>query len=349
MVGNSFNFSQWMDEKLASLSQLAMQGATEQVEFIPSVIHISSAAQALCALLNGQGGEVILGMTTLGQLVGQDVTESTLGHIGTVLRKIQPATHVPVQRIPVPGTSNEVIILQALPFTDRQPYTYEGVPYQRAGATTYVMPQQRYEKKLLTRSIWNEKWECTVDEALQIEKLDHAEIFRTIRTSLDIQRADFIDKNVDSVLERLGLLRAGQLVRAAAILFAGAEEQYYPQQQMRLTYCNIKAGEQHSTSSLVRGNVFQLLREMLEFKKIQGIMCISDIVAQTALLRAVCQRDYEDASTVLTVSFGDGTLTISGPGLETGVSVAQETTMHNEVNLRNSLIAEVLFRRGLWN
>ena len=59
---------------LEKLKELIVKGESENLEFKKTTGQRTEAAKTACALLNGQGGLVIFGVSDKGELIGQQVT-----------------------------------------------------------------------------------------------------------------------------------------------------------------------------------------------------------------------------------------------------------------------------------
>lgn len=97
---------------LKSVQRLAVGGETEQVEFKKSTAQLKRAAETLCGFLNANGGQVLIGVTPEGKIVGQEVADSTLQDIAATLAKFEPAAPVSIKRIAL-EPRGEVIVLSA--------------------------------------------------------------------------------------------------------------------------------------------------------------------------------------------------------------------------------------------
>ncbi len=72
------------------LIALVQQGKSYYLEFKKSTTQLKSAFEAICAFLNGEGGTVLIGVTNNGQVIGQDISDTTLQEIAREISKIEP-------------------------------------------------------------------------------------------------------------------------------------------------------------------------------------------------------------------------------------------------------------------
>ena len=61
----------------AALEQLIAHGESETLELKRSTAELRRAGESLCAFLNGEGGQVVIGVAPEGRIVGQQVSDST--------------------------------------------------------------------------------------------------------------------------------------------------------------------------------------------------------------------------------------------------------------------------------
>lgn len=63
---------------LAALHSLIAHGESETLEFKRSTAELRRAGETLCAFLNGEGGQMLIGVAQDGKIVGQQVADITL-------------------------------------------------------------------------------------------------------------------------------------------------------------------------------------------------------------------------------------------------------------------------------
>ncbi len=85
------------------ISSLAAQGETALVEFKRTTGQRNEVGKTVCAMLNGGGGVVLLGLLDDGQVIGQQVTAHTLADVAHELRRIDPPVFPTIETIPLDG------------------------------------------------------------------------------------------------------------------------------------------------------------------------------------------------------------------------------------------------------
>ncbi len=136
---------------LTALRSSIAHGESETLEFKRSTAELQRAGRTLCGFLNGDGGQVLLGVGPKGQLVGQQVADITLGDIAATLSRFEPAARIGMEHIDI-GDGRAVIVLDAPASRQFGPYVFEGRPYKRVGPTTTSMAQEEYARLLLDRN-----------------------------------------------------------------------------------------------------------------------------------------------------------------------------------------------------
>jgi ATP-dependent DNA helicase RecG len=347
---------------LAEIRKLVDAGESERVEFKKSTARLTRAGETLCAFLNAAGGQVLIGVTPEGKIVGQQVSDTTLRDIAAMLDKFEPPVPVDVERIPLKG-GREIVALRATSPGESLPFTFRGRPYQRIGSTTSVMRQQRYQQLLLERVHSRHRWENEPATGIGISDLDHEEILRTVRLGIETGRLpESTGNNVEDILDRLGLRQEGQILNGAAVLFGTRFLPYYPQCQLRLARFKGIDKAEFLDNRQTNGHAFHLLDEAMSFlmrhlpiagrfepgrvERIEEPLFPVGALRE-ALVNALCHRDYTIIGGSVSVAIFDDRLEIWSDGsLPFGLKVEDLKRNHRSLP-RNPLIADTFFRRRL--
>jgi ATP-dependent DNA helicase RecG len=345
------------------LRSLVQQGESEQLEFKQSSAQFPRAGETLCALANGRGGQVLVGVRPDGSVVGQTIADKTFQELAQVLRRFDPPIPVGTETVPVGAGGLAILVLKVEPAGDSMPCTYDGRAYQRVGTTTSVMPQETYQNILLERSHSRRRWENEIAE-VTVDQLDAQEIRRTIQTGIASGRlpADTSADDLTDVLDRLGLRIRGSLVNAAVVVFGREFLPHYPQCQLRMARFRGVDKNEFLDQRQVQGHAFALLSEAMQFLtrhlpvagRIEaGLFERVDepqfppIALREALVNAFCHRDYAQAGGAVSVAIFDDRLEIWSSGaLPLGIKL-EDLKQEHLSRPRNPLIAEVFYRRGL--
>lgn len=346
---------------ISEIEGIARTGENDRVEFKKTTGQVERGAATLCAFLNGSGGLVVFGVTREGKVVGQLVSDGTMQDVAQVLRRFDPPAPASVHRVPLPGSTLEVIVLEASPGDAAVPFTFGDRPYERSGTTTSVMPQERYQRLLLERAHASHRWENAAANA-DIQDLDEEETRRTVRVAVAAGRLpESTSSEPNDILDRLGLRTGGRLVNAAMVVFGRRFLPEYPQCQLRMARFRGVTKSEFLDQRQLHGHLFALLDEAMLFLsrhlpvagRIQpGIFERADeplfppAALREALVNAFCHRDYSSLGGAVSLAIFDDRLEIWSDGtLPFGMRVTDLKRDHLS-RPRNPLIAEVCYRRG---
>ncbi len=352
---------------LAELRSLVAGGESDRVEFKRSTGQRTDATKTVCAMLNGLGGFVLFGVSDRGEIVGQQVSAHTLEEVIQELRRIEPPAFPDIETVALEN-GNTVIVLRVP--GGGGPYTYDGRPYMRTPRlrscpTTSIMPREQYERRLLERMHATHRWENRPAEGIGIADLDHAEIVRTIDEAFRRQRMeDPGTRDPRELITGLGLMRDGQLLNAAVVLFCKADRLLpnYPQCLLRMARFRGTDKSEFIDNRQEVGNAFDLLQRGQRFLRdhlpVAGRILpdvferIDDPLYPPAALRealanALCHRDYSIVGGAVSIAIYDDRLEVSSTGtLPFGLTTEDLTRPHTS-RPWNPLIAQVFYRRGI--
>lgn len=342
---------------------IQVAGESGTVELKRSTANLKSAAQTLCAFLNGQGGIVFIGIANNHKITGQVVSDKTKLDISNMLKKFEPTANIEIDYIDV-QKGNQVIALTAHPDSRCVPYSFSGCPYERQEADTHVMSQTRYQQLLLMRNMTPISWETQLAHSFSIDDLDKDEIVRTVKAGIV---ENHIDSSLDvddmqMVLTKLGLLKNAQLINAGVVLFAKEPGNEYMQCVLRMARFKGFKKDNFIDSKHVFGNAFYLLHEAEKFirrntaiasrikkgqmKRIDEPEYPFEAIRE-GLVNALCHRDYASPGGAITLAIYDDRLEIINTGLlPDGITLAQLKETHTS-HPRNPNIINVFYRRGL--
>jgi ATP-dependent DNA helicase RecG len=349
--------------QLSELERLIADGESETLELKQSTGQLSRAAETLCAFLNTKGGMVVLGVTPHGKLVGQHVADRTQQDIANMLRRFEPPAPITLERLPIPETDCEALILEATPTGEVLPFVYDGRPYERMGTTTSVMPQEKYQQLLLNRIHNRRRWENAPAAGLTLEMLDQEEVLHTMRSGVSVGRLpESTSFNPADILDRLGLRVSGHILPAAVVLFGTRFLPEYPQCHLRMARFKGIDKTEFVDNRQIHGHGFHLLDEAMLFLQRHlpvagriepGLFERVDeplfplLALREALVNAVCHRDYSIAGGAISLGIYDDRLEIWSDGTLPFHLRVEDLKRDHRSRPRNPLIADVFYRRGL--
>ena len=348
---------------LDELRAVVAGGESDRLEFKASTGQRSDGAKTIAAMLNGQGGFVLFGVTDRGELRGQQVSTSTLEDLARELRKIDPLPLLEPERVSLP-TGHEVIVV-SVPSRAGAAFTYDGRPFIRIGPTTVPMPQDEYGRRLIERAHPNDRWEIQPAVGIEVHDLDFDQIVFTVEES--VRRLRLEDPGTRDPLELLRgfrLLVGDRPLNAAVALFGRADRLLpnYPQCRLRLARFRGADKTEFLDNRQETGNVLDLLVRAQRFLRdhlpvagriVPNLFERQDdplyppTALREALANALCHRDYAIPGGSVAVAIYDDRLEITSTGgLPFGITPSDLVRPHAS-RPWNPLIADVLFRRGI--
>lgn len=351
---------------LEALRSLVAQGESEMLEFKATSGQLRETMMTVCALRNGFGGHVLVGVKDSGQISGQDVTTRTMEEIANQLRKIEPPIHPDIERVAL-DNGKQVVVINVPGGGGHGPYAYDGRCYSRIGPTTSVMSEHQREQMTLERLHGTRRWENEpVPSGVSIDDLDADEIQRAVEAGMRLQRIPRIDaRDTEGALRGLGLISDDHLLNAAVALFGKSNRlfPFYPQLSIRMArfrgtnrladFADNRQPWCHAFEQLRRAESF-----LADHVPIAGRVHPDRLIREDrplyapratreALANAICHRDYTAGGGAVTIAMYDDHLEIANPGsLHFGLT-PEKLQREHESHPWNPLIATVFFHSGV--
>ena len=345
---------------IEDIQRLVGTDESRTVELKKTTGELQAAMHSLCAMLNSEGGRVIIGVhpTTM-KIIGQKVADKTRQEIANELRKIEPHINIAAEYIDVPDTDgNQIIVFYADKNIYRNaPYVYDGKPYYKVENTTAQMPQLMYEQMLRIRDAEMFRWDAQTARGMAIADLSEKRIRAAVSLGIKNGRlnASAEGETVESLLARLKLLNNGQPTNAAVMLFAENTDRF-PEMELRMgcfrgTNKNIFIDNKCET-----GNFFDLLDAGIAFcfrnlrlsGEVKGLLREETLeipieALREALINALCHRQYELTDGTVSLAIYDDRVEIVNPGRFPSQISPETIKLPHESFPHNKLIANVLY------
>jgi len=361
--GHTIPFTPCEAMNLRELTAIVSGGESVHVEFKKSTGQRSDGAKTACAMLNGDGGYLFLGVDDAGRLCGMEVTTNTVDSVVRELRKIEPMAALSPECVRLPNGLEAIVV--AIPGRTGGPYTYEGRPYLREGSSTTTMPQERYRALLLERAHPAHRWEMLPARGISTADLDHAEIARTIEEAVRrLRLEDPGTRDPEALLGGLKLIENGQVLNAAVVLFGRSDRLLpgYPQCLLRMARFRDVDKTAFVDNRQEVGNAFELLQRAQRFLRdhlpvagrvVPNLFEREDdplyppVALREALVNALCHREYGMPGGSVGIAIYDDRLEITSTGgLPFGLKPEDLKRPHTSLPW-NPLIASVFMRRGV--
>ena len=347
------------------IATLVAQSESETLEFKRSTAELETATRTICGMLNRRGGSVLIGVRKDRTVIGQDVSDRTVEQVSAELGRIDPPVFPTIDRVSLEN-GKAVLVIRASRGMMR-PYVHKGIAYIRVGNTTRLMTQEEYHQTLLERMHSEQRWENQPAAGWSIDDLDQNELRRTVAEAVRTGRLnDPGTTEPEELLLGMGLVKDGQLLRAAVALFGNNlridTAPDWTQCLLRLARFQGIDRSEFRDNRQFRGNAFTLLaqaeRFVLENLPIAGHFepdsfvrvdepIYPPLALREALANAFCHRDYTSGGGSIGVGIYDDRLEVTSTGpLHFGLT-PELLFLSHESQPWNPLIANAFYLRGI--
>ena len=328
------------------VSDLIKKGESETIEFKRELN--DSVYKTLSAFANTDGGILLLGVGDDGEVFGFS------GDLDSLARSIRHNLGINPS-IKVKEIGGKKVVIIEVPQSS-VPVSFRGRYYRRVGAQTVEMGWEDLRRFFLQKS--GVTWDSLPSPAT-LEDLNENTIRRFVHMAKD--RLPHISENedVESILDKLGLLDDGKITNAALLLFGKEPQKYYIQAKVRIG--RFKDPVTIIDDKEIEGNLFTQVEEAMKIimshigvrYEFEGGPRRKEIwdypldALREAIINALIHRDYTDPSNVQIKIFDDF-IWMWNPGkLPAGVNLEDLKRETHPSRLRNSKIAQVFYYAGL--
>lgn len=345
---------------IQDIQELIKIDETRMVELKKTTGELKDAMHSVCAMLNSDGGYVIIGIApTSLKIIGQVVTDNTRQEIAREIRKLEPAVNMAVEYVDVPDSEGkQLVVLHAdKNLFSAAPYVFDGKPYYKLESTTMAMPQQMYEDMLRVRDADKFRWDSMTANDMSVDDLDEKRIRTAVTKGVRSGRMnpDAEDESTIEVLAKLDLLNNGKPTNAAVALFA-KNTRNYPEMELKMGYFKGNNRMIFIDNKMEEGNFFELLDAGIAFLfrnlrisgEVKGLLREEKLeipieALREALTNALCHRQYERTSASVSLAIYDDRVEIVNPGKFPPQLTTDTIRMSHESYPYNKKIAQVLY------
>jgi ATP-dependent DNA helicase RecG len=271
----------------------------EKIEYKESLKLQNDILESIVAFANTSGGEIYIGISDSGKVVGASIGKNTLENLAnTIRREIEPNIEVSLKTSKI--NKKEVIII-AIPLSPLKPHFFKSVSYKRIGKTNQKLSPAELEKML-------------IDRALSLHDVDSLK--------LNIKQEDISEKllkkyvkgigkkyqGTKHTLKSLGLADNGTIYPSAVLFFGKNPAQFFPLYGVK---CAVFKGLEMLTMRNFPSPIYDLVNQVMIFLKehiptrirFEGVKrveetIITEQVLREALLNALMHADYTLDATI---------------------------------------------------
>lgn len=322
-------------------------------------LNTENLSKQICALLNGNGGWIIVGINDKGECIGT-TPELAEGIQSSIVTNVNPLPLVYVQTEEEDG---KTIILITVLKGSLPPYSYKGRYYVQIGDRV-VQPSQDETAMLLRESKFvRTSWEadaCVMADEFSLDKVLMQKVYAD---GTEIGRLRNSDNGLLDVLSELRLMNVMSVSNGAVALFAKDTSRLLPQCRVRIQLMlGGKAAENYDDTQIIEGNIFKCLDSVIEYfkdrlpfvslfsssKSHREDMLIYPIdVIDEAVCNSLIHRDYTDRMDEVTIFIYKDKLEITNSGeMPSDIMISKNKFKQHGSVLRNPLMAEVFYIAG---
>lgn len=190
---------------------------TETVEFKKSTSELKEGVSSIASILNKHGhGELYFGVKPDGEVVGQEVSESTLRKVSQAIgNSITPPICPSIEAIEKEAGRSYIKVK----FEGKErPYACNGKYRIRSADEDIPLSREQLEELFIEGRARKTPWDEWESER-PLSDVNEKELESFIERGNKCGRISFEYSGVEDALERLGLLRGGRLTNAAEVVF----------------------------------------------------------------------------------------------------------------------------------
>jgi ATP-dependent DNA helicase RecG len=196
---------------------LIAKGESETLEFKKSTASLREAIETICSFANHRGGQLLFGVEDNCNIIGQQVADDTLKNIANSIKlNTEPKLYPQIEKIELNGKSCVLITVEENPL---RPYMAYGRAFIRMGATTQRMDRDQYDY-MLQQKYNGYGYDYQIQKNAGLEDIDEEGVYGFLEIANSIRN---LNENtflpVDIILDKLGLMKEGQITKAALLLF----------------------------------------------------------------------------------------------------------------------------------
>lgn len=344
------------------LTERIANGVNASTEFVRDAKAIQKIGRTVCAFLNGEGGQVLCGVSDDGTVLGikGDAAAAAQRLERELKSAVSPSSVFSADVVTVDG---EAVIVVEVPEGLDHPYVFEGAVFLRSAAVTSSADVTALKALVRAQADTPIRWERRV-APISVDDLDEDEIRSTVRKVEEIGRFPLSDRDDNlAVLSDFSVYANGTLTQAGDVLFSKRPTVRHPQCRVQFVqFGGDKTSNAYKDNRAFEGPLVRVYGEVLAAIRaaipVQSVFLAGEDrrVDQPAydiraigegLVNAFVHRDYSAHSGGLRVQMFENRIEIWNSGrLPEGLSPVDLRGSHASI-LINPDIANVFAAMGL--
>jgi ATP-dependent DNA helicase RecG len=266
-------------------------------------------ARSVTAMLNAEGGMILLGMDNTGHFIGLSSPQTVEPLMTHLEQAISPKVPLRVERVEYAGKQGALI---EVPRGSDVPYVHKGAIYIRTGAQNRAATAEQVRALLGKREDAEQRWERVAAYGIEPDSLPRELLRRTAKRYGERYGQELTENpNAWDCLERLNLTADLWPTRGAVALFQRDPLPAFPQFGIHATGFTGESKRETSEDVFFQGDLHNLLERAYDFcmdnlprrTVIAGVMrrdtaILPSLAVREALVNALMHRDYADRAQV---------------------------------------------------
>jgi ATP-dependent DNA helicase RecG len=338
-----------------NLTALIRHGESENVEFKEQ--WNDHGLEALASFVNTKGGSLLIGVRDNGTVIGwtgDDRAQQTIINQIVEILRVQPSVTVQQEK------KKPVLVIEVRPGTTLA--TCRGRYFQRVGNTTREIPAEQLGRYFIAKL--GVQWDSIADN-YTLEQIDPAAVKRFLELAKNRLPFARDDESVESLLQKLELIRDGKITRGAILLFGKNPQASFTSAQIHMG--RFRNAITIIDDKLLKGNLFsqvdaavQLFQQYMQVRyefnekpaKTEPLSAMQRTeiwdypikALREAVVNALIHRDYFQTGSEIQIRVYDDRVVITNPGGLTGGMTVEELRQEGHRSLpRNTLLAQVFY------
>ena len=330
------------------------------LQYIP-LYNLDDIMKRVCALLNADGGWIVLG-------VGEDKMVVGLDNEFSIVALQQHLTNM-ISPVPLVYTQEEMlddkrVVLLTVMKGGLPPYSYKGRYYMSKNDMVVVPDYHEMASMIRMDNHLQEKWEQVTCMTADVADLD-AEMMRHIydRAIISGRVVPSKDTYLNATLSRLHLVSTSSVSNGAMALFGVDVKRFLTQCRVRIqVMLGGKAAGEYQDMFVIEDNLLKTHQKVLEYINVrlprkvsfsdvkgireEGYTYPADVVDE-AVTNALIHRSYSGFLDEVTIFIYRDRIEISNPGEMPRNYIVKGKVLPHGSTLRNPLMAEIFYMAGL--
>lgn len=326
---------------------------SERLELKSSLAERQEILETISAFSNTKGGTIYIGIAPEGKIIGIDVGNQTIETLANEIKqntdpRVFPA--IEIQRI----TDKDVIVIKVAEYPTKPVWAKDKV-FLRVGCSNQRASAEKIRDFILESKVF--KWDNQVIPKSKLAEIDGDRV-KIFLQKVEEERNTTFDtpRSTGRVLEKLNLIKDGNLTNAAILLFGKNSQKHFIQSEIRCARFNGTEPIEFADMQVINGTIIEQVPTVLNFIR-RHISVRVEITGEPerkeiweypkealreGIVNAICHRNYEDTGNVQVRIF-DNRLEIWNPGSLPGNLTVEMLRGDHQSRPRNELIARCFY------